>query len=406
MAGTRLAIQTMVIVFLSALVWFSVYHGFCRITCKKGNLSKDLPLVPGLDEMGTTPAGGLFNGNGNGAAAVVRAHWWENTLCHPIRAIAQDGFFTGEGYAFDGGIMTPPPPYTTVNGGIESYSASGDDDGDDQDQDDNNDTDLEDLLSVVELKMTLAVENTTLLPQWIDLLSRDFQNNNGDVKSVSPSAFSTMLSLNPMDLEILPPLSSFLEKDNPAATFWSHYRNNSHKARSESSLFPPQERLIVYIPASLGLPEGEETIDWKAFQSISGQEMTTATMTATLVLPSVSPEQGTVGSRLFLQSFVEDWMARSISAQQQQRKQEKHSTRHFNRHDDANQYYVPTTAPSTVAQSRPKTRLTREFPIEHFMAVLMPLLFPLILPFLVSWVKEYKRHKTLTHRRQKQRICS
>ena len=70
-----------------------------------------------------------------------------------------------------------------------------------------------------------------------------------------------------------------------------------------------------------------------------------------------------------LQPLVEDWMARSIIAQQKTgKKQDTNST---------------------------KTRLTREFPIEHFLAVLMPLLFPLILPFLVSWVKEYRRYKEL-----------
>ena len=375
MAGTRLAVQTMVIVFLSGLVWFSVYHGFCRSTCKKGNLTKDLPLVPGLFNGNAND-----NGNGNGAAAVVRAQWWEDALCHPIWAIAQDGFFTGGGYGSDGGIMN--------------------------DQDDDDDNDSEDLWSVVELKMTLAIENATQLPQWIDLVSRDFRKNNGDDESVSPSTFSTMLSLNPMDLEILPPSPFFLEKDEPAATFWSHYSNNNNKARKESSLSPPQERLIVYIPASLGLPEEEETIKWKAYGTTSGREMTTTTTTTTLVLPSVSPEQGTVGSRLLLQPLVEDWMARSILAQQQQRKQEKKNKRHFNRHNDANHKYIPSKAPSTVGQSRPKTRLTREFPIEHFMAVLMPLLFPLILPFLVSWIKEYKRHKELTASKKKNKAAN
>jgi hypothetical protein len=395
MAGTRLAVQTMVIVFLSGLVWFSVYHGFCRSTCKKGSLTKDLPLVPGLDEVGT--AGGLFNVNGNGAAAVVRAQWWEDALCHPIRAIAQDGSSFG-GYGSDG-EMTPSP--TAAKGSIESYSDSKSESSDD-DQDDN---DSEDLWSLVGLKMTLVVENATGLPQWIDLISRDLQNNNGDEES-SPSTFSTLLSLNPMDLEIIPPLPSFLEKDDPGTILWSHY-NNNNKDRIKSSLSPPQERLIVYIPTSLGLPEEEETIEWKAYGTKSGQEMvTTTTTTTTLVLPSVSPEQGTPGSRLLLQPLVEDWMARSILAQQQQRKQEKHNKRHFNRHDDTNHDHVPTTTPSKAAQSQPKTRLTREFPIEHFMAVLMPLLFPLILPFLVSWVKEYKRYKELTASKKKNKAAN
>jgi hypothetical protein len=95
----------MAIVFLSGLVSLSVYHGFCRSTCKKGNLTNNVPLVPGLDEVGT--AGGLFDGNckdnGKGAAAVVRAQWWEDALCLPIWAIADDGSFTG-GYGSDGEI--------------------------------------------------------------------------------------------------------------------------------------------------------------------------------------------------------------------------------------------------------------------------------------------------------------
>ena len=88
-----------------------------------------------------------------------------------------------------------------------------------------------------------------------------------------------------------------------------------------------------------------------------------------MILPQNIGFESDISAGGRLQPLVEDWMARSIFAQQKTGKnQDTNST---------------------------KTRLTREFPIEHFLAVLMPLLFPLILPFLVSWVKEYRRYKEL-----------
>ena len=91
------------------------------------------------------------------------------------------------------------------------------------------------------------------------------------------------------------------------------------------------------------------------------------------MLPSSSSETGR-SSTDQLQPLVEDWMARTIAAQQQQL------------HKDT----MKTNSGSITT-----TRLTREFPIEHFLAITMPLLFPLLLPFLVSWIKEYKRYKSL-----------
>jgi hypothetical protein len=48
------------------------------------------------------------------------------------------------------------------------------------------------------------------------------------------------------------------------------------------------------------------------------------------------------------------------------------------------QQYIPTVPP---------TPLRQDFPVQHYAAIFMPLLFPLLVPFLISTIKEYKRWK-------------
>ena len=47
--------------------------------------------------------------------------------------------------------------------------------------------------------------------------------------------------------------------------------------------------------------------------------------------------------------------------------------------------------------------LTPDFPIEHYAAIFLPLLFPLLVPFLVSFIKEYKRWKQKKRDKEKEK---
>lgn len=291
-----------------------MHHGFCRSNCKRGNLTKDIPLVPGLSN------------NSNGAA--VEAQWWEGAVCNPITTIT-DALFSDSD--------TTPSTHESTR---------------DKDPSSSN-------LWSMKLDMVLAVENPTQLSQWIEIISGSLQET-GDEDIAS--SFASILSSNPMGLEILPPLASDSNETISATAIWSHYKG--HSSESKTSNRESQQRLVLYIPASLSLDE--QPIEWKAFEvNISGGDKTAITF----LLPQNIGFESDISAGGRLQPLVEDWMARSIFAQQKTGKnQDTNST---------------------------KTRLTREFPIEHFLAVLMPLLFPLILPFLVSWVKEYRRYKEL-----------
>ncbi len=324
MAGTRLAIQTMVIVQLIFVVLLSVHHGFCRSNCKRGNLTKDIPLVPGLPSVASN-------------VAVVQAQWWEDSLCRPITAIS-DVFLE-----FSGGEERQGSPIV----------------GHTEGSDDETNPWLETM------QMTLAVENATQLPLWVDIVSSDLHEMDCDGGSVT--AFSSLLSSNPMDLKIIPP--SPLEKDEVTGKkIWSHYKRHTRKGKPSEQ--PHERMLVVYIPS--WMPIDENVIQWKLFDIKSIDESST-----TMVLASTrEPETPSLGR---LGPLVEDWMARSIMAQQESKR-----GKHYN------------SGRSEDDRSTRKIRLTREFPIEHFMAVLMPLLFPLMLPFLISFVKEYKRYKELT----------
>jgi len=326
MAGTRLAIQTMVIVQLIFVVLLSVHHGFCRTDCKRGNLTKDLPLVPGLVSV-------------NNNDAVVKAQWWEDSLCHPISAISD--------------------VFLEVSGSNEKKGKPiiGDTEGSDD----------EISFWSEKLRMTLAVENATQLPVWVDTISSGLHEVD-DGGSLS-AAFASLLSSNPMDLEIVPP--SLLGKDEATAKeFWSHYKRHAEKGRSSEQ---GHERMVVYIP--LSIPIQESAIQWKASEIKSVDEKSSIT----IILPLRKEQEMETPFSGRLRPLVEDWMTRSILAQQESKRSKHYNGGHSN--DDS---------------LTRKIRLTREFPIEHFMAVLMPLLFPLMLPFLISFVKEYKRYKELT----------
>lgn len=344
MAGTRLAIQTVVLLQLLGLVWVSIHYGFCRSTCTRGNLTKDFPLVPGL---------GL-----PGSGAAVEPHWWEDALCHPITVLV-------DALLGDSEEKTEP----MSDKGNNNYHA----------QSEMEDNLRDDNMWSMDLTMSLAVEDLKVLPQWIDLVSEALQVN--DDKDAL-STFSELLSSNAMGLEILPPLGFENENSTETSTaaIWSHYkshRSSGATSNEPSPSFSLQENLVIYLPA-WHLPE--EPIEWKAFgvtHAFGAEKPTTTTMVLPTT-PSFGSNAGTPG--LLLQPLIEDWMVRTIRSQRQ---------RQMDEHEHAGR------KPS----ARPPTRLTREFPIEHFLAVLMPLLFPLIMPFLVSWVKEYKRFKQLRKER-------
>ena len=277
MAGTRLAIQTVVIIQLLFVVLISVHHGFCRTSCQRGNLTKDLPLVPGLVPV-------------NSNTAVVQAQWWEDALCNPITALS-DAFMSDSG-----GI------------GERTTSAT----GHTEDSDDGKSS----ITAWSEkLEMNLVVENATHLPLWIDIVSSSLHEINEIDDEDSVTSFESFLSSNPMGLEIIPP--SFLEKDKAIVTsIWSHYMKHGSKRKPSEQL---QERMVVYIPSWMSIHE--KTIGWKAFDVSSTDEKPSTT----LILP-LTTELGTENpSSGQLQPLIEDWMARSILARQEWKRGKSHN---------------------------------------------------------------------------------
>mmetsp|Transcript_14457 Transcript_14457/g.33264 ORF Transcript_14457/g.33264 Transcript_14457/m.33264 type:complete len:416 (-) Transcript_14457:743-1990(-) len=384
MAGTRLLIQSVVLVKMFLLAWLSVHHGFCGSNDddnKRGNLTKDLPRVPG-SAVGVD-GGGVF-------ASGVEAQWWEESLCHPVESIA-------------GALLGAMP----MDGGGDGGGDDANTDGDGNGACSNPDHEKSNALSL-SWKMTLAVENATQLRHWIGLLSEELlpeKEVNGSINSNSSfteaSVFSELLSRHKMGLEIPPVLFS-----NDPDRVWSHYldhttqnsiNNNVANAVSEQAQQQQQQqqRLVVYVPASVA-PWETSTMGWKAFEGRTTTTQQQQVSFTTLLLPHQAPtteedkdDEATATESVAvvsnkLQPLVEDWMARSIQKHQQQhhQQQQRQCTR--------------------KTETKPKkTRLTREFPFEHFLAVLMPLLFPLIMPFVVSWIKEYKRYKRLTEKKTK-----
>ena len=369
MAGTRLAIQTTVLVQLLALIAVSFHHGFCRSDRPRGNLTKDLPRVPGA----ALPEG----------SPVVETQLWEEIVCRPVPTLlsALLGWIGQQGEDpssrknnHHDPAAAATEPTTTEGDGSGSGYLSGDH----------------------RLAMTLAFEaiNATELPLWIGRLSKELESD-------PSSTFSILLRNNPMDLKILPPL----EDRDPFAR-WSHFHEHVDPTRrtgyddDDDGEEHDQHRLVVYIPAAPdGVPDG--AILWRAFDAIPGEDTgkeTTAVpgVVATLVVPhattpphtetedqpaSTSPPPPSLSE---LQPLVEDWMARAILSNQQRRDR--------------------TPPPPTTATGRTRTRirLTREFPLEHFFAVILPLVFPLLLPTLVSFVKEVKRYRRLTAAKKKE----
>ena len=266
-----MAIQTMVIVQILLVTCVSIHYGFCRSTCKRGNLSKDLPLVPGLvpDES-------------NGA--VVQSQWWEDALCHPMSSIA-NVFLDGNNNNNNNRNDEMVPPGHTGSSVADSWTSA-------------------------KLDMMLAVENVTQLPQWIEIVSRSLHEENDNS---APSSFASMLSSNPMGLKIIPPLP--LDTDGiSAAAIWSHYKRHISKEKSLG-----QQSLVVYIPASLSISD-KETIEWKAFDVSSTTSSAEKTST-TMVLPWNSPHGEGTSTAGRLQPLVEDWMARSMILAQQQKQE-------------------------------------------------------------------------------------
>ena len=136
-----------------------MHHGFCRSNCERGNLTKDLPLVPGLSI--------------NSSGAIVQAQWWEDALCQPM---------TIAGALFSDNESTPSIQQNTKD----------------------NSPDRDDIWST-KLDMMLAVENATQLPQWIDFVSRSLQENEGNNGA---SSFASILSFR-LDWRHLRCLHSF-----------------------------------------------------------------------------------------------------------------------------------------------------------------------------------------------------
>ncbi len=277
MAGTRLAIQTLVIVQLLFVVLVSVHHGFCRTSCQRGNLTKDLPLVPGLVPI-----------NSNGA--VIQAQWWEDALCNPITALSDA--FMGD----SGGI------------GDRTTSATGD-------SDDEDDVRISVTTWSEKLEMNLVVENATQLPHWIEIVSSGLNEIDEIDDEDSVTSFESLLSFNPMGLKIIPP--SLLEKDKATVTsIWSHYKKHGSKRKPSEQ---PQERMVVYIPSWMSIHE--KTIGWKAFDVSSTDEKSSTTM----ILPQATEPETENPSLGQLQPLVEDWMARSILARQEWKRRKSHN---------------------------------------------------------------------------------
>eukprot|EP00536_Pseudo-nitzschia_multiseries_P009316 jgi/Psemu1/22890/gm1.22890_g len=335
MAGTRLMIQSLVLWTMVLMTVVSMRYGFCdRSTYAPGNLTKDFPRVPGYDPR--------TNGVGT-TGRMVNSQWWEEPMCHPIRSVFR----------------------------LLSEDADADADASNHKAADNEEEDSGMPSSPQSFRwiMTLAVENATILPDWIDVLTRELIGTEGTANANTNTALSAMLKTNQMALRILPPSS-------PAAEF--DPKELAAKLGSVAKSTPDRPALVLYIPSHVLPPthdSGDRYPEWKSFRTKR------ETSSTTVLVPSLRPSANPSTSDL--KSLVEDWMARSMIQQQQQQQQQQQKRR-----DDKQRHLPP---PTTRA-----IRLTREYMAEHIMAVFMPLLFPMAMPFFMSWIKEIKRYKQLT----------
>jgi hypothetical protein len=188
MAGTRLVIQSVVVVVLTLIAVGSIRYGFCRGSSVHGNLTKDFPTVPGLPQR----------------AVIVEDQWWEEPLCHPIRWSINR-------------ILALDDEHEATSTTIVDRGSNNDD---------------------KTWSMTLAVENTTLLQAWMDALSEDFLGDDNDNPSCG-SCLSSALNDNKMDVRILPEESS--SSPHNVAELWE-------KLGSATDELP---KLFLYIPSGL-----------------------------------------------------------------------------------------------------------------------------------------------------------
>ena len=376
MAGTRLLIQSIVLVTLSLVIFGSVRYGFCRSTCARGNLGKEFPRVPG------------GNGVGVEAEAVVESQWWEEPICHPIRSAFEAYRLSQQQQELSDDDARVVHNADGVHNEFSSSSSSP---------------------RPVRRSLTLAVENATNLPDWIDVISRDLfvgdEDNNGDDDSTS--MLSVLLKRNKMGLEILPhSSSSALVDDDPkqlAAKLWSINQKIIESA-AVATATPDRQNLVLYIPSYLLPPtaterEDDRYIEWKSFRTTTKakpKETENPATATTVLIPSLrsSSESATIAATTTttansakkssnLKSLVEDWMARSMIIEKQQQLAQ-------GQHHPGQQYQKSSESPR-----KRRRRLTPEYPVDRFLAIIMPLIFPLVAPFTITWIKEAKRYKRL-----------
>jgi len=351
-------IQTFALATLVLVAVWSIRYGHCRSTCTRGNLTKDIPRVPGYDPKA--------NGVGT-TGGMVESLPWEEIVCHPFQSLL-DLLQTGE----------DADAIARAIARARAASHRVDVDGKDPDP-------HPDPSQPVRWGMTLAMENATILPEWIEVLSNELfgDEGSGTTTTTTTTALSAMLKSQQqkMALKILPPPPSSSSSSSTDDSFFdpNQLASKLGSVIEEAPLDRPS--LVLYIPSHV-LPNRYPV--WKSFRTTPTTTMA-MTMTITVLMPSLRPSgDEAAATTTDLRSLVEDWMARSIQQQQQKQKHQKQK-----QEQERENQGLPL--PGTRA-----VRLTRIFPMEHTAAILMPLLFPLFMPFFVSSIKEIKRYKKLT----------
>ena len=259
MAGTRLFIQSLVLVELMMIVWISIRYGFCRSSTNTTEddttraiqrpknigtgISKDIPRL--------VPAPYFENDE---------LEWWEASLCHPIDTLLKQYFF---------GSHTDNKEEEIV-GGRGNYDWDADDDNDNDEN--------EDFYFISKkkydknVKTVLVLETVHDLLFWNDYISHALDHHDDEEER------QIVFDLFQLELEIIiPPSSSKTSNDDDISNtvLWNHYR--THRTTKKKN--HQQHHLVVYIPSSsttrlLAATTANHTNDTDPLSSSSGTTIT------------------------------------------------------------------------------------------------------------------------------------
>ena len=385
MAGTRLLLQSIVLIELIIIVWISIQYGFCYHTSSSQGTSPTTKDIPRL----------IFLTDNNSDDPKMNQEWWEESLCHPIHSILISKYFD---FDFEGNDHDKAVEDEVVE------------------ESDNDSNDLIDLSLFEQFykntKITLVLENVTQLTYWIDyftnelselvLVQLDDTDTNDDDNTDNNTDNTEYANNNfKMDLEIIRPAAALLaplleeeeKEDDQDQLLWENYLNQQSSASISTintNTADHQHNLVIYVPSNLLLLLDEApSPSWKSIEegnvnvNVNANPSETTMTKMTMIVPALlsSSSLSSTSSSSPLKSLIESWMIRStidISSSSSHK-----TSSNKNRKNRK----------SSSAKKRKK--LVRNFPFEHFLAVLMPLLFPLLFPFVISWIKEYLRYKNM-----------